>query len=151
MWTIEKVVSKGDYNYVIVRNHPKRTKNNYVLMHRVVMENYLGRLLRDDEIVHHINGDKKDNDISNLQVMSVLDHVYLHGAEKTRQWVDLICPWCKVEFTRERRQTHLLGFKKATFCCRSCSSKFNWYVRLYGMTIDMEKAKENNVIREYSK
>jgi hypothetical protein len=83
--------------------------------------------------------------------MTLVEHLYLHGAEKTRQWVDLICPWCKVEFTRERRQTHLLGFKKATFCCRSCSSKFNWYVRLYGMTLDMEKAKENNVIRVYSK
>ena len=44
-WKIEKVVSKGDYLYAVVKDHPNRTKNNYVLLHRVIVENYLGRLL----------------------------------------------------------------------------------------------------------
>ena len=59
MWTIRKVVSKGEYNYAVVPEHPNRTINNYVLEHRVIMENYLGRLLRDDEVIHHKNGNKK--------------------------------------------------------------------------------------------
>jgi len=58
-WKIEKIVSKGDYNYAVVKNHPNATKYGYVLHHRIVMENHLGRLLNSNEVVHHINGQKK--------------------------------------------------------------------------------------------
>lgn len=51
MWKIEKIVSKGDYDYCIVRNHPNRTSSDYVLHHRVVVENHLGRVLNSDEVV----------------------------------------------------------------------------------------------------
>lgn len=51
------------------------------LEHRVVMERHLGRLLRDDEIVHHRDGDKSHNDPSNLEVMSQSDHVRHHAPE----------------------------------------------------------------------
>lgn len=36
MWHIEKIVSKGDYNYAIVRNHPHANKYGYVLVHRIL-------------------------------------------------------------------------------------------------------------------
>jgi len=63
MWDIEKTIKKGDYNYALVKDHPNATKNGYVLEHRIVMENHIGRLLTKDEIVHHINENKKDNRI----------------------------------------------------------------------------------------
>ena len=59
MWNIEKIVKKGDYLYAVVKEHPKATKHGYVLLHRVVMENHLNRLLNEDEVVHHRNKDKK--------------------------------------------------------------------------------------------
>jgi hypothetical protein len=47
--------------------------------HRVIMEKHLGRSLRSDEIVHHIDGDKTNNDISNLIIMSQSEHAKLHA------------------------------------------------------------------------
>lgn len=49
------------------------------LEHRVVMERKLGRPLRDDEIVHHVDEDKSNNDPENLEVMSQSDHARHHA------------------------------------------------------------------------
>ena len=46
--------------------------------HRYLMEQYLGRTLTSDEVVHHINGNKRDNDISNLKVMTRAEHARMH-------------------------------------------------------------------------
>lgn len=59
MWNVKKIINKGDYKYALVPEHPNCTKNGYVLLHRIVMENHLGRLLNTNEIVHHIDHNKK--------------------------------------------------------------------------------------------
>ena len=38
--------------------------------HRVVMELYIGRSLEPGEVVHHIDGDKRNNRIENLQLFA---------------------------------------------------------------------------------
>lgn len=49
--------------------------------HRKIMEVHLGRELSSDEIVHHVNGDKKDNRIENLEIMTRAEHMNHHRDE----------------------------------------------------------------------
>lgn len=63
---------RNGYGYVLVHapaGYQGRTRDGRVLEHRLVMEQVLGRLLEDWEIVHHKNGIRHDNRLENLEVM----------------------------------------------------------------------------------
>ncbi len=52
--------------------------NMYELEHRIVMEKHLGRKLLKKEVVHHIDGNKLNNDISNLLLTDHKTHGHIH-------------------------------------------------------------------------
>ncbi|MCW5318993.1 hypothetical protein GTQ43_36755 [Nostoc sp. KVJ3] len=82
--------------YIMVRcpDHPRaKEMGNYVYQHILVMERYLGRYLewyglghKDNEVVHHINHNKQDNRIENLQLMKHSQHIKLHSDENKVKW-----------------------------------------------------------------
>ena len=53
-------------------------RNKHKLIHRQQMEQKLQRPLTPQEIVHHINGDKQDNDPENLELLTRAEHINLH-------------------------------------------------------------------------
>lgn len=60
---------------IICRDH------SVLLYYRGVMEAHLGRPLRTDEHVHHINGDSTDDRVENLTIVSPQEHIALHRAD----------------------------------------------------------------------
>lgn len=69
MWTGGKKIGKGGYVLVWRPDHPNANSQGYVSEHRLVMEQHIGRHLTSEEIVHHINKDRQDNHIENLQLL----------------------------------------------------------------------------------
>ncbi len=51
---------------------------NRRLEHVIIMENILGRRLNKNEVVHHLNGNKTDNRIENLSLISKKEHDNYH-------------------------------------------------------------------------
>lgn len=74
-----RIANQAGYICVYSPSHPYRTKEGYVMEHRLVMEKKLGRYLKPTEIVHHKDGDKSNNRISNLEYIQTKgEHVRRH-------------------------------------------------------------------------
>ena len=65
-------INKSGYKIISIEN-----KKYYE--HRLVMEKYLGRKLKHNEQVHHINGNKTDNRIENLELTILGEHQKMHS------------------------------------------------------------------------
>ena len=88
------------------------------LEHRYFVEQHLGRKLTQEEVVHHTDGNRLNNVLSNLQLMTKSTHATLHLTDASKH-IDLICPVCGKHF---QRYLHLMK-RRTPGCSRSCAAK----------------------------
>lgn len=81
---------KDGYIRVYNPSHPNAVKGGYVLEHRKIMADHLGRPLLEDEIIHHVNGDTTDNRIENLRIITRKGHASKHDREReyNKAWTE---------------------------------------------------------------
>ena len=81
-WKGGRIIDKDGYILIHKPEHPNSFGRGYICEHRLIMEEYLGRYLTKDEVVHHINENKQDNRIENLELMTKSEHRRLHTIGK---------------------------------------------------------------------
>jgi len=95
-----------------------------ILEQRHVMERALGRYLEPGEVVHHINGDKQDNRLENLELMTQSDHMKLHHINYKPKQIMLTCEECGKEFKVKPSRANIMDPKsQRKHCSRECDDK----------------------------
>lgn len=127
MFEITSILKGGGYRYCrTIPLHPKANSKGLYPLHRVLAENAIGRLLEPDELVHHKDNNKENNDPSNLEVMTRSAHSRHHGADRALDPVPFTCP-CGKE-VRLKPHIHRLRLARnksgGLYCSRSCGTRF---------------------------
>ena len=73
------------YIAIYFPSYPSSNSEGYVMEHRYVMEQSIGRQLTKDEVVHHINHNREDNRLGNLLLMTISEHCRLHLKERYKK------------------------------------------------------------------
>lgn len=113
-----------------------------ILMHRYVWEYYNCKIPKGYHI-HHIDGDKCNNDISNLQLLKGTEHEILHGrliTDEDRKWrrnniiskaVPKAQEWHKSDVGKEwhRQQVKYRKDNRSmrTYICMQCGKEFETF------------------------
>lgn len=77
-------IVKSGYICLYIPKHPNSTSLGYIPEHRLIMEKKIGRYLKSGELVHHIDGNRSNNKLENLKIITKSEHMKLHSKEKKR-------------------------------------------------------------------
>jgi len=92
-------VKSGDGYYMVTppEGYMGKTyiEGRYVYEHRLLMEQKIGRLLIKGEVIDHIDGDRLNNKIDNLQILNPISHSHKHYKYKGD---NVECKICKKGF-----------------------------------------------------
>ncbi|MCA9750206.1 MAG: HNH endonuclease, partial [Romboutsia sp.] len=110
---------------LLVNFNNEKTSTSYA---RYLLSCELGRFLNKDEHVDHINGDKLDDRVENLQILSQKENNLKRIKELNLETkdIELICPVCNKMFTKKRKNVITkLNRGKTPTCSRQCGGKWS--------------------------
>jgi hypothetical protein len=119
MWKNLSENSKGSVDslgYRVISVNGKRYRE-----HRYLMEQELNRKLETKEHVHHVDGNKLNNDINNLEVLMESDHHKLHAKNIVRTGFYAKCKCCGI--SKYKTQSYLKKYKRnkiTNYRCMDC-------------------------------
>lgn len=119
-------IRKEDNRKIVSLYDGKRKSGR--LLAKVILEVKIGRLLESYETVDHIDGNRENDDVDNLQVLSRIDN-----AKKDAIRVKEIyskCIWCGTEFFISVSQRNSNKLHAGPFCSRSCCGKYARSIQL---------------------
>ena len=115
------------YKYCVLRNEGEGKRQISFPVHRLVAMKYCSDYFEGCHI-HHIDGNRINNNADNLKCMTAKEHLQLHKLQYTED-KSMICPVCKQEFvwTKEQQRVHFSRPNKDTkgpFCSSRCALRY---------------------------
>ncbi len=125
MFKIISICKGGGYKYCkTIPKHPNANSNGLYPLHRVLMENKLGRLLNSKEIVHHKDENKSNDNINNLKLIMNKEHARFHRLKDAPPKIKIKCICGK--FFKIKPHYYRLRLKRnktnKIYCSRNCGS-----------------------------
>lgn len=116
-------MKNGEYILVLATNDytGKRYRGRYCYEHHLVYWQNTGITPSNEEVIHHIDENKHNNDFSNLELITREKHSSMHSLSRGKMCAVIECPYCKTIFEKELRKTHVIKKGKYTCCSRKCS------------------------------
>lgn len=131
-WNGGRIKTKKGYILVYAPNNKRSNVNGYIYEHLLIMEKYLGRPVRKEEAVHHIDENKSNNNINNLILFPTKGShtAFHHNIRKYKAIKELketgykICIKCNKklplsEFTKDKKSKD--GLK---YYCKKCLKEY---------------------------
>ena len=102
------------YKIFCCKEHPLANSSGWGYLHRHKLSLKLGRWISSYEHVHHKDGNKLNNNLNNLELITISEHAAKHAIAKASKKIKKVCPRCNTIF-------YTLEKKNKKFCSSLCA------------------------------